>query len=241
MRQLIETSGISDRIIFVGEMPDPHPYFAASDIMTFASSLEGFGTVVPEAQANGLAVVVRRLPGVNELFVCDGETGLFFDDDAGYLRSVLRLADDPALRRRIGSRARDFVHATFDMTQVARRYLAIYGFADLPAEPPEAPAARVAALGTTASILLPRLHRPAATERVDRPYLLTIIDAEEEFNWDAPFSRARTGVEFDAAPGSGATHPRSLRCDTDLHGGLPGRDPGRRAGTAFGDVAERTL
>ena len=195
MRQLIETSGISDRIIFVGEVPDPHPYFAASDIMTFASSLEGFGTVVPEAQANGLAVVVRRLPGVNELFVCDGETGLFFDDDAGYLRSVLRLADDPALRRRIGSRARDFVHATFDMTQVARRYLAIYGFADLPAEPPEAPAARVAALGTTASILLPRLHRPAATERVDRPYLLTIIDAEEEFNWDAPFSRARTGVE----------------------------------------------
>jgi glycosyltransferase involved in cell wall biosynthesis len=195
MQQTIRDTGLQEQVIFTGEVADPHPYFAASDIMTFGSHLEGFGMVVPEAQANGLAVVVRRLPGVNDLFIRDGETGLFFEDDAGYLPAVLRLAGDSALRQRVGSRARDFVYATFDMASVARRYLAIYGFADLPAEPPEVAGASVAMLGTTASILLPRLHRPAATERVDRPYLLTIVDAEEEFNWDVPFSRARTGVE----------------------------------------------
>jgi hypothetical protein len=139
-------------------------------------------------------VVVRHLPGVNDLFVRDGETGHFFTDDAGYLRAVLLLAGDPALRQSIGRRARDFVRGTFDMACVARRYLAIYGFPNIAPAPEEGPAADLARLGTTASILNLRLHRPAALERIDRPYLLTIIDAEEEFDWNAPFSRSRVDV-----------------------------------------------
>jgi glycosyltransferase involved in cell wall biosynthesis len=195
MRRVISDAGLGDRVIFAGEVADPHPFFAASDIMTFGSHLEGFGMVVPEAQANSLPVVVRHLPGVNDLFVRDGETGHFFADDAGYLRAVLLLAGDPALRQSIGRRARDFVRGTFDMACVARRYLAIYGFPDIAPAPEEEAAADLARLGTTASILNPRLHRPAALERIDRPYLLTIIDAEEEFDWNAPFSRSRVGVE----------------------------------------------
>jgi glycosyltransferase involved in cell wall biosynthesis len=195
----VRDTAIADRVIFIGEVQDPHPYFDAADIMTFASHLEGFGTVVPEAMAHGLPVVVRHLPEVNDLFVRDGETGFFFTDDAGYLQALLLLAGDPALRQSIGARARDFVRETLDMAQVARRYLAIYGFpTDAPTpeamEPAMEPAIDLAELGTSASILNPRLHRPAAVERLDRPYLLTIVDAEEEFDWTEPFSRSRIGV-----------------------------------------------
>ena len=197
LHRLAGTLDIAERVVFVGEVTDAYPYLQAADIMTFASHLEGFGTVVPEAQAAGLPVVVRRLPGVNDLFVRDGATGLFFDDDRGYADAVLRLVADPMLRERIGRQARDFVRSAFDMAVVARRYLDIYGFAAAGSDPAALPAAELgdaAEIGMSASILNPRFHTPAATDRIERPTLLTIIDAEEAFDWSRPFSRAETDV-----------------------------------------------
>lgn len=199
LRRLVDRSGIAERVIFVGEVPDAYPYLQAADIMTFASQLEGFGTVVPEAQAVGLPVVVRHLPGVNDLFVKNGETGLFFTDDLGYVDAVLRLMADPALRQRIGREAQDFARSEFDMAVVARRYLDIYGFArvrndPVPASDADTELGDVADIGMSASILNARFHAPAAVERIERPTLLTIIDAEEAFDWDRPFSRAEIDV-----------------------------------------------
>ena len=199
MKSLIARSGIGDRVIFVGEVLDPHPYFAAADIMTFASTLEGFGTVVPEAMAHGLPVVVRRLPGVNDLFVNHGETGFFFDDAAGYLNAVLRLAADPALRRSLGERARALVQRSFDMRAVARKYLDIYGFRDLGEPPSAAPSSaeawrEAARITASSSVINPRFHSPVVDDPSQPPILLTVIDAEESFDWRLPFSRAATDV-----------------------------------------------
>ncbi len=195
LRGLVRDLGLGDRVVFVGEVPDAYPYLEAADIMTFGSHLEGFGTVVPEAQAAGLPVVVRHLPGVNDLFVRDGETGFLFDDDRGYLEAVLRLVADPPLRRRIGAAAQALVREAFDMAVVARRYLDIYGFDTIPSEALAGPELGSAAdIGVSGSILNPRFHAPAPTERVERPTLLTVIDAEEAFDWGRPFSRAETDV-----------------------------------------------
>ena len=210
IRSLIRELGVDKRVVFIGEVSDPHPYLEAADIMTFASHLEGFGTVVPEAQANGLPVVVRHLPGVNDLFVIHGETGFLFTEDQGYLDAVLRLATDPALRARIGAQAQTLVQARFGMEQVARRYLSIYGFplqaaaapAHVPLQQAPGPGAAdkpasghgVEDIGTSASVLNRRFHRPAPTERIARPTLLTIIDAEEAFDWGRPFSREEIDV-----------------------------------------------
>jgi glycosyltransferase involved in cell wall biosynthesis len=209
----VAAGGIGAHVRFVGEVPDAYPYLQAADIMTFASRLEGFGTVVPEAQAAGLPVVVRRLPGVNDLFVTEGGTGFFFDDAAGYRAAVLRLIADPALRRKVGRQAQERARSAFGMAAIARRYLDVYGFAGGPDEalragvPSEALRAGVPSealragapddageIGTSASILSPRFHAPAAIERIERPVLLTIIDAEEAFDWNRPFSRAETDV-----------------------------------------------
>jgi glycosyltransferase involved in cell wall biosynthesis len=161
MKDVVSRQGTIDRVIFVGEVANPHPFFAAADIMTFASHQEGFGMVVPEAQANGLPVVVRHLPGVNDLFIKDGETGFLFTDDQGYLSGVQRLAGDPALRRRIGQQACDFVRRTFDMSRVARRYLSIYGFPGQSDPQTSAPVSAAAVpgladIGYDASIVNPR-------------------------------------------------------------------------------------
>jgi hypothetical protein len=46
-----------------------------------------------------------------------------------------------------------------------------------------------------ASILDPAYHIPAREQRLDRPMLITTIDAEEDFDWTRPFSRAATDVK----------------------------------------------
>lgn len=127
LRAQAEALGVADRVTFAGAQDDPHPWYAAGDVMVFASREEGFGTVVPEAMAHGLPVVVRRLPGVNDWFVRDGETGLLFEDAAGYAAAVGRLLEDPGLRARLGGAAREEARARFDMERIARRYLDLYG------------------------------------------------------------------------------------------------------------------
>ena len=126
MQRLIEAEQIQDRVVFVGRVADPHPYYAAADIMVFASRMEGFGMVVPEAMGHGLPVVVRHLPGVNDSFVNQGTTGFLFSDAHDYERGVLHLAADPELRRSIGDRARVLVRAKYDMMMCARAYLDVY-------------------------------------------------------------------------------------------------------------------
>jgi glycosyltransferase involved in cell wall biosynthesis len=200
LRRTTEASGIAARVVFVGEVTDPHPWFAAADILVFASRLEGFGMVVPEAMGHALPVVVRALPGVNDSFVQDGETGFLFEDDAGYRRAVLRLAADPQARRQMGARAQRFVHARYDLLQVARRYLTLYGFAPatqeataLPGPVPAMPPA-LAGPARTAAILDPRFHTPTPRDPASVPVLLVLVDAEEAFDWGKPFSRSATDV-----------------------------------------------
>jgi len=180
-------------VIFAGEQADPHPWFNAADMLVFASRLEGFGTVVPEAMAHRLPVVARRLPGVNESFVLEGKTGFLFDDQAGYLKAVLRLAAEPALRARMGQAGAALVAREFDMGRIAARYLDLYGRAEAIRTPPAG--TPETGLGATASILDRRFHTPAAPRpESEPPLLLTMVDAEEAFDWSRPFCREARDV-----------------------------------------------
>lgn len=195
-RQLEEAAGaVPGAVLIAGEQIDPHPWFEAADILVFASHLEGFGTVVPEAMAHGLPVVARHLPGVNDAFVLPGDTGFLFDDMAGYLDGVLRLLGDPMLRARLGTAGALLAERDFSMRQVATRYLGIYGLAgSIAPQPAGLPAT---GLGCTASILDHRFHAPAdhALPRPGEPPLLvTTVDAEEAFDWSRPFSRQTCDV-----------------------------------------------
>ncbi len=49
-------------------------------------------------------------------------------------------------------------------------------------------------LPARASILDPAFHIPAPEDLLDRPVLITTVDAEEDFDWTRPFSRAATDV-----------------------------------------------
>ena len=53
--------GLSDKVIFIGSVPNVNDYLSAMDVFLFPSHFEGLGIVVIEAQASGLPVVASTM------------------------------------------------------------------------------------------------------------------------------------------------------------------------------------
>jgi hypothetical protein len=115
------------------------------------------------------------------------------------VNAVLRLADDPALRKEVGARAADFVRTKFDMAEVAGRYLEIYrvprGGIRSGVGPSKPEWETLRQLRCDTSILNSRLHTPVRFEAAAPPLIVTLVDAEETFDWShEPFSRTSSDV-----------------------------------------------
>jgi glycosyltransferase involved in cell wall biosynthesis len=84
--------------------------YASADIFVFPSTTDTFGNVIIEAQASGMPVVVSDSGGPKEL-VEDQGNGLVTKshDVEDFARAIRTLVADPALRQRMGERARESV------------------------------------------------------------------------------------------------------------------------------------
>ena len=84
--------------------------YASADVFVFPSTTDTFGNVIIEAQASGVPVVVSDAGGPKEL-VQESETGLITKsrDVDDLARAIRTLVVDPALRERMGQRARQSV------------------------------------------------------------------------------------------------------------------------------------
>jgi glycosyltransferase involved in cell wall biosynthesis len=103
--------GVSDRVYFAGQRSKKEALglMAACDLFVLNSVHEGLPHVVLEAMALGLPVVATAAGGTPEV-VRDGETGVLVPSRYGTLgASLSALARDPALRRRLGRAARQWI------------------------------------------------------------------------------------------------------------------------------------
>lgn len=128
VRAYVTDNGLEQHVRFAGYSEAPWDFYRAADIMVFASHEEGFGTVVIEAMAYGLAVVARHLPGVNDTFVEQGRSGFLFTRDDEFRDRVDYLLRDDTARREMGAHGRGFVVAHYNIVDIAARYLELYGF-----------------------------------------------------------------------------------------------------------------
>lgn len=97
-----------------------------ADVMVHTSSWEGMPIAMLEAMALGLPVVATDVVGNRDL-VRPGETGYVARDVEEFLKALQKLAETPALRRKMGDAARAAVIQEYDQDQLAKRWQALYG------------------------------------------------------------------------------------------------------------------
>lgn len=79
-------------------------HFASGDLFLFPSRSETFGNVTLEAMASGVATVAFDYGAARE-YVRDGHNGAAVSDDEQFIAAAVRLTDDDAGRRMLGSQA----------------------------------------------------------------------------------------------------------------------------------------
>jgi glycosyltransferase involved in cell wall biosynthesis len=126
LRDLATGLGVADGVRFTGLRRDVADLRPAFDVACLSSVHEGVPVAVLEAMAAGTPVVATDCGALRDL-VGDGEHGYLVPvGDAGALADRLRaLADDPALRRRLGAAARGRVSDRFRLEHTARGYEAL--------------------------------------------------------------------------------------------------------------------
>lgn len=112
-------------IIYTGGwVDDAERYYAAMDILIFPSYREGFGSVVIEAEAMGVPVVVSDIPGPQNGMI-DGETGFKVPakQTEPIVEKVSLLIDNSTLRKTFGESGAKFACENFNETILVQKII----------------------------------------------------------------------------------------------------------------------
>ncbi len=125
-KRLLSELGIADRVSFLGYVPDPDlpALYQGAEAFVFPSKFEGFGIPVLEAMASRVPVVCSNVSSLPEV---SGDAALTVDpDDAAALGDALvRLADEPKLRKELTAAGREQARR-FSWARTAKETAAVY-------------------------------------------------------------------------------------------------------------------
>ncbi len=115
---------------FLGFVEQIAEFMAACDVLAFPTQPEfgeGFGLAALEGMAAGRPVLATDFGPLPEIVV-DRETGFVIParSTEGFTRAIAALADDPALRRRLGDQARRRANEDFSLEAMVQATRAVY-------------------------------------------------------------------------------------------------------------------
>jgi glycosyltransferase involved in cell wall biosynthesis len=123
---LHELAGDLSNVSFTGWVDNVGDHLAAFDLFILPSNKEGIGGILLDAMDRALPIIASRVGGLPEL-IRDGENGVLIDPRSPdqLEAAILRLHDDPDLRRSMGARGREFSRG-FTADAMAQQYLELY-------------------------------------------------------------------------------------------------------------------
>jgi trehalose synthase len=86
------------------------------------STREGFGLTVTEAMWKGATVIGGNVGGIRRQII-DGENGFLVTTTEQAAERIVQVLRDPALRERVGSRAKETVREKFLMSRLLEDWL----------------------------------------------------------------------------------------------------------------------
>jgi glycosyltransferase involved in cell wall biosynthesis len=119
LRDLAQELGVSERVHVLGPRKDVPALMHAMDVFAMPSIWEGFGLVLLEAMAAGRPIVASAVATIPEVVV-DGETGLLVPsgDPLALAEALARLAEEPALARKLGEAGRERLRRHFSLEKM---------------------------------------------------------------------------------------------------------------------------
>ena len=127
LEQLSRNLGVEDRVVFLGFREDVSDLLAASDLIVLPSFREGLSIALLEAMAAGKPIIATNIGSHKELASQGDIASLVPPGDPSALsESILRLARDPILMARLGTRARALFERDYTEQRMLNEYKALY-------------------------------------------------------------------------------------------------------------------
>lgn len=127
LEKQVAEAGLSDRILFLGEVPDIKIWYRRVSLYVAPSRNEGFGLTPLEAMASQTAVVASDAGAYAEM-IAEGETGAVVPAGNGpaLTRAIEKYLADPALAAAHGRNALRHVRTHFPLEKEAGNLAAVY-------------------------------------------------------------------------------------------------------------------
>lgn len=126
MKKIAAQSGINEKFIFSGFQSGVEEYLKRFNIYVMTSLNEGLGTSLLDAQAHGLPVIGTKTGGIPEIIEHE-VNGLLVEpqNPEKLAEAIIKLVDDPKLRKRLGEKALETVQK-FDIEKTVEKNIELY-------------------------------------------------------------------------------------------------------------------
>jgi glycosyltransferase involved in cell wall biosynthesis len=124
-KMLAAELGLTDRIVFLGNVSDVYPLLSQSDVFVLSSDSEAMPISVLEAMACSLPIVATAVGGVPELVGEDNGLLVPQNDEAALADAMIKMALDSTLRHKCG-RASFERAASYNVEKITQAYTTLY-------------------------------------------------------------------------------------------------------------------
>lgn len=126
LERLVVELGLADRVLFVGDQPDPAPAYRTMDVFALSSDTEQMPFSVLEAMASARPVAATDVGDVKAMLAPENAPFVVPKDDEALAGALRRLLADPALRLGIGAANRAKAEVEYDEVAMAEAYAALF-------------------------------------------------------------------------------------------------------------------